>query len=191
MAQYLSDDLFDSVRSASFGGQIPYGKALNRLRNLYGVMPGQKSPQKQGDRKRLEARQRTLLQKLRRSGDDKLAMHFQSAFEKGTASLHQSSTDAINAYLNQSLEKKFGEQLQDPTTALSAASAVLDTASPTHVANIPFAQQIAAAAQNTPVASDSLTEPLSAPVSAPLNPLQGPQTPELQRIGLENTGLFQ
>ena len=178
MAQYLSDDLFASLRSASFGGQMPYGRALNRLKGLYGVTPGQKSPQKQGDRKRLEARQRTLLQKLRRSGDDKLAMQFQSAFEKGTASLHKSSTDAINAYLSQSLEKKFGDQLQDPTTALSAASAVLDTASPTHVANVPFAQQIATAAQNTPGVSASLTEPLSAPVSAPSNPLQGPQTPQ-------------
>ena len=82
MAQYLSDDLFASLRSASFGGQMPYGRALNRLKGLYGVTPGQKSPQKQGDRKRLEARQRTLLQKLRRSGDDKLAMHFQSAFDE-------------------------------------------------------------------------------------------------------------
>ena len=95
MAQYLSDDLFASLRSASFGGQMPYGKALNRLKSLYGVMPGQQSPQKQGDRRRLEARQRTLLQKLKRSGDDKLAMQFQSAFEKGTADHLRHSTSCL------------------------------------------------------------------------------------------------
>jgi hypothetical protein len=177
MAQYLSDDLFASLRSASFGGQMPYGKALNRLKSLYGVLPGQQSPRTQADRRKLEARQRTLLEKLKRSGDDRLAMQFQSAFEKGTASLHQSSANAINAYLSQSLERKFGEQLQDPKEALSAASAVLDTASPTHVANVPFAQQIATAAQNTPGVSGPLTGPLSAPVSAPSNPLE-PRTPQ-------------